>query len=53
MIDLAFILISARSVNNFVPPLFLGICPFLGVSKKVETALGGMGLAKMNRPGRR
>ena len=35
---------SAVLVNNFVLSRFLGICPFLGVSKKVETALG-MGLA--------
>jgi len=38
------IFISAALVNNFVLNRFLGICPFLGVSKKVETALG-MGLA--------
>ncbi|NLW47339.1 MAG: electron transport complex subunit RsxA [Firmicutes bacterium] len=31
-------------INNFVLSQFLGICPFLGVSKKIETALG-MGLA--------
>ena len=31
-------------MNNFVLSQFLGICPFLGVSKKVETALG-MGIA--------
>ncbi len=31
-------------VNNFVMSRFLGICPFLGVSKKIETALG-MGIA--------
>ncbi len=31
-------------VNNFVMSQFLGICPFLGVSKKLETALG-MGMA--------
>ncbi len=41
---IAAILISAILVNNFVLSRFLGICPFLGVSKKVETALG-MGLA--------
>jgi len=35
-----FILISGIFVNNFVLSRFLGICPFLGVSKKVETALG-------------
>lgn len=35
---------GAVFVNNFVLSKFLGICPFLGVSKKVETATG-MGLA--------
>lgn len=34
------ILISAIFVNNIVLTQFLGICPFLGVSKKVSTALG-------------
>jgi electron transport complex protein RnfA len=38
------ILIGSILVNNFVMSQFLGICPFLGVSKKLETALG-MGLA--------
>ena len=38
------ILLSSIFVNNFVMSKFLGICPFLGVSKKVETALG-MGMA--------
>ncbi len=38
------ILLSSIFVNNFVMSRFLGICPFLGVSKKIETALG-MGLA--------
>jgi len=38
------ILLSSILVNNFVLSKFLGICPFLGVSKKVETALG-MGFA--------
>lgn len=38
------ILLSSILVNNFVMSRFLGICPFLGVSKKVETALG-MGMA--------
>jgi len=36
--------ISAVFINNFVVVRFLGICPFLGVSKKIKTALG-MGLA--------
>lgn len=38
------ILFTAALVNNFVLSQFLGICPFLGVSKKVETA-AGMGAA--------
>lgn len=38
------ILVSAIFVNNFVLSRFLGICPFLGVSKQVETAMG-MGMA--------
>lgn len=38
------ILVSAILVNNFVLSRFLGICPFLGVSKQVETAFG-MGMA--------
>ncbi|EJO5346293.1 electron transport complex subunit RsxA [Clostridium botulinum] len=38
------LIISALFVNNFVLSRFLGICSFLGVSKKVETATG-MGLA--------
>ena len=39
-----FIFISAIFVNNIVLSQFLGICPFLGVSKKINTALG-MGAA--------
>ena len=38
------IFITAIFVNNIVLSQFLGICPFLGVSKKVETAMG-MGAA--------
>lgn len=38
------IVINAVFVNNFVLSRFLGICPFLGVSKRTETALG-MGIA--------
>jgi electron transport complex protein RnfA len=34
------ILLSVILVNNMVLSRFLGICPFLGVSKKVETAVG-------------
>jgi len=37
------IVISAILVNNFVLTRFLGICPFLGVSKKLPTALGMCG----------
>ncbi|MEG2372769.1 MAG: electron transport complex subunit RsxA, partial [Hydrogenoanaerobacterium sp.] len=41
---LLLIIIGSVLVNNFVMSQFLGICPFLGVSKKTETALG-MGMA--------
>lgn len=37
------ITIGAILVNNFVLSKFLGICPFLGVSKKLDTALGMAG----------
>jgi len=42
--EIFLICISAVFIENFVLVQFLGICPFLGVSKKVETAIG-MGLA--------
>jgi len=42
--ELLIISIGAIFIQNFVLVQFLGICPFLGVSKKVETALG-MGFA--------
>ena len=42
--SLLSIALGAILVNNFVLSQFLGICPFMGVSKKVETALG-MGMA--------
>ena len=38
--SLALVAISAAIVNNVVLSQFLGICPFLGVSKKTETAAG-------------
>ena len=38
------IALGAILVNNFIVAQFLGICPFMGVSKKIETA-SGMGLA--------
>lgn len=37
------LIVSAVLVNNFVLSRFLGICPFLGVSKKISTALGMSG----------
>lgn len=40
MTELALIMVSAILVNNFVLVQFLGLCPFMGVSKKVETAIG-------------
>ncbi len=40
------ILVGSLLVNNFVMNKFLGICPFLGVSKRFETAKG-MGMAVM------
>jgi len=40
MAELALLFLSALLVNNFVLSRFLGICPFLGVSKKTETAVG-------------
>lgn len=42
--NLLIIAISAAFVNNVVLSQFLGLCPFLGVSKKIRTA-GGMGAA--------
>ena len=42
--ELLIILISSSLISNVVLSQFLGICPFLGVSKKVETA-SGMGMA--------
>lgn len=40
MRELFFIVIGAMLVNNFVLSQFLGICPFLGVSKKLGSAVG-------------
>lgn len=42
--NLLLIFVGSLLVNNFVMNRFYGICPFLGVSKKVETAMG-MGMA--------
>jgi len=44
MRELIVIILGAVLIENFVLVKFLGICPFLGVSKKVSTALG-MGAA--------
>ena len=41
--DYIFIIISAIFVNNIVLSQFLGICPFLGVSSKLNTAVGMSG----------
>lgn len=44
MLEFVTIILSAVFINNFVVVQFLGICPFLGVSKDVKSALG-MGIA--------
>jgi electron transport complex protein RnfA len=44
MTELALILVATVLVNNFVLVKFLGLCPFMGVSRKIETA-AGMALA--------
>ncbi len=44
MKELLLIAIGSALVNNVVLSQFLGLCPFLGVSKKVETS-AGMGAA--------
>lgn len=44
MKELLMIMMSVILVDNFVLSKFLGICPFLGVSKKVDSAIG-MGVA--------
>ena len=43
-VDLLLVIISTAVINNFVLKCFVGICPFLGVSKKISTAFG-MGCA--------
>lgn len=40
MKELILILVASAIVNNVVLSQFLGLCPFLGVSKKIETAAG-------------
>ena len=44
MTDIFLIFISAAVINNFVLTYFLGICPFLGVSNRISSAVG-MGMA--------
>ena len=44
--ELLWILVSAMLVSNFTLSLFLGLCPFMGVSARVETALR-MGMANI------
>ena len=44
MTGFLIILVSSILVNNFVLARFLGLCPFMGVSKKIDTAVG-MGAA--------
>jgi electron transport complex protein RnfA len=39
MNELVWIFVSALLVNNFTLSLFLGLCPFLGVTQKIQTAL--------------
>ncbi|MGB0958120.1 MAG: Rnf-Nqr domain containing protein, partial [Litorivicinus sp.] len=40
MSDIVLILVGTVLVNNFVLVQFLGLCPFLGVSTKIDSALG-------------
>lgn len=44
MVNLLIIFIAAAIIHNFVLTYFLGICPFIGVSKRLDSAFG-MGLA--------
>lgn len=44
LIDIILIAVSAALINNFVLHYFVGICPFIGVSRKVDMAFG-MGCA--------
>ena len=44
MTSILIIMFSVILTNNFVLSQFLGICPFLGVSKKLDSAVG-MGVA--------
>ncbi len=44
LVDLLLIAVGAAFINNFVLHYFVGICPFIGVSRRVDQAFG-MGLA--------
>ncbi len=44
MTEYLLLFVGTVLVNNFVLVKFLGLCPFLGVSKKLESAIG-MGMA--------
>lgn len=46
MTEYILLIISTALINNFVLVQFLGLCPFMGVSRKIESAVG-MGLATM------
>ena len=46
MNELIWIFISALLINNFTLSLFLGLCPFLGVTQRMETAFR-LGLANI------
>ena len=46
MNELVWIFVSALLVNNFTLSLFLGLCPFLGVTQRIQTALR-LGLANI------
>ena len=45
MVNCMLIAVAAALVNNVVLSQFLGLCPFIGVSKKTDTAAAGMGAA--------
>ena len=47
--DLLILMISSSLVSNVVLSQFLGLCPFLGVSKKVDTAVGMGGAVIFDR----
>ena len=46
MSDLMLLALGAGLVNNFVLSHFLGLCPFVGVSRRFEAA-GGMAIATL------